>query len=180
MSHDCNFHSEEEKYKSLVFNSGNMNDADETEPDTEQLGNSNIFILGWLMPKDDPDEYSLTFSVPRDAKSGCRNAKVFVHLISDNSSTPNGKKFSIRLSSLFTRANEVITIDDLNIVTKNNIPVQNSPGSQQYNHYVLEFKLEDFIKAEDFALLSIARIPATNDFEGALAITSIEFRYLSY
>ena len=41
------------------------------------------------------------------------------------------------------------------------------------------YVLEDFIKAEDFALLSIARIPANDDFEGAVAITSVEFRYLS-
>ena len=131
------------------------------------------------MPKDDTDEYSLTFSVPKDAKRGCRNAKVFVHLISDNSSTPVGDRFSIRFSSLFTRANEVIDINDLNTVNRNDIPVQDSPGNNKYNHYVLEFRLEDLIRAEDFALLSIARIPATNDFEGPVAITSIEFRYLS-
>lgn len=56
MSYDCNFHNEEEQYKSLIFNSGSMNDADETEPDTEQLGGSRISILGWLMPKGDQDE----------------------------------------------------------------------------------------------------------------------------
>jgi hypothetical protein len=64
-------------------------------------------------------------------------------------------------------------------VNRENIPVQNSPGSQQYNHYVIEFILDDFIHAEDFALLSIARIPAFDDYAGAVAITSIEFRYLS-
>lgn len=179
MSYDCNFYSKEQ-YKSLIFNSGSMNDANETEPDTEQLGDSNISILGWLMPQGDEDEYSLTFSVPKDAKNGCRNIKVFVHLITDNSNTPNGNRFSIRLSLLFTKVNGVISIDDLNTVTRTNIPVQNSPGNFQYNHYVLEFRLDDFIRPEDFALLSIARIPAANDYEGAVAITSVEFRYLSY
>ena len=179
MSCDCNFYSKEQ-YRSLIFNSGSMNDAAETEPDTEQLGDSNIFILGWLMPKGDEEEYSLTFSVPKDARSGCRNAKVFIHLISDNSNTPDGNRFSIRLSSLFTKANGVISIDNLNTATRTNIPVQNSPGNLQYNHYVLEFRLDDFIRPEDFALLSIARIPAVNDFEGAVAITSVEFKYLSY
>lgn len=156
-----------------------MNDANTTGSDTEQLGDSGLFILGWLMPQGDTDEYSLTFSVPRDAKNGCRNAKVFVHLISDNSSTPTGNRFSIRFSSLFTKTNGVIDIDDLKTVNRNNILVQNSPDNQQYNHYALEFKLDDFIRAEDFALLSIARIPATNDFAGPIAITSIEFRYLA-
>ena len=179
MSYNCNFCEKEEQYKSLIFNSGSMNDADETAPDTEQLGNSRISILGWLMPQGDQDEYSLTFSVPKDAKEGCRNARVFVHLISDNSSTPKGKRFSIRLSSLFTKVNGVIDIDDLNTININNIPVQRSPGNRQYNHYVLEFRLKDFIKVEYFALLSIARIPANDDFEGAVAITSVEFRYLS-
>lgn len=179
MSCDCNCHHEEPKYKSLIFNAGNMNDANTTGPDTEQLGGSGIFILGWLMPQGDTDEYTLTFSVPKDAEKGCRNARVFVHLISDNSSTPMGNRFSIRFSSLFTRANGVIDIADLNTVNRTNIPVQNSPGNQQYNHYVLEFRLEDIIRPEDFALLSIARIPATNDFEGPVAITSVEFRYLS-
>lgn len=175
----CNFDCEKHEYKSLIFNSGNMNDADETEPDTEQLGGSDIFILGWQMPQGDTEEYSLTFSVPKDALNKCRNARVFVHLISDNSSTPTGSRFSIRLSSLFTKPNGVINIANLNTINRNNIPVQNSPGSQQYNHYVIEFKLEDLISAEDFALLSIARIPATNDFQGVVSITSVEFRYLS-
>ena len=133
MSNNGNSNHVESEYKSLIFNSGNMNDANTTGPDTEQLGGSGIFILGWLMPKGDNDEYSLTFSVPRDAIKGCKNAKVFVHLISDNSSTP-GKRFSIRLSSLFTRANGVIRIADLKTVNRNNIPIQNSPGKQQYNH----------------------------------------------
>ena len=65
MSYNCNFCEKEEQYKSLIFNSGSMNDADETAPDTEQLGNSRISILGWLMPQGDQDEYSLTFSVPK-------------------------------------------------------------------------------------------------------------------
>lgn len=177
MSKKCDFNYEEPQYKSLIFNAGNMNDADTTGPDTEQLGDSGLFILGWLMPVNDNDEYSLTFSVPKDAVRRCQNAKVFVHLISDNTNTP-GDRFSIRFSSLFTRANGVISIEDLNTVNRNNILVKDSPGSQQYNHYVLEFELEDIIKAEDFALLSIARIPATDDFQGPVAITSIEFRYL--
>lgn len=126
------------------------------------------------MPQGDNDEYSLTVSVPKDAVRGCQNAKVFVHLISDISSTPGN-----RFSSLFTRANGVIYIDDLNTVNRNNIPVKNSPGNQQYNHYVLEFKLEDIIRAEDFTLLSIARIPDNNDFQDPVAITSVEFRSLS-
>lgn len=176
---DCDFNHEGPQYKSLIFNAGNMNDADTTGPDTEQLGGSGIFILGWLMPQGDTDEYTLTFSVPLDAEIGRKNARVFVHLISDNSSTPTGNRFSIRLSSLFTRANGVIDIANLNTVNRNNILVQNSPGNQQYNHYVLEFRLDEVIRAEDFALLSIARIPATNDFAGPVAITSIEFRYLS-
>ena len=167
MSNNWDFKYEESQYKSLIFNAGNMNDADTTGPDTEQLGGSGLFILGWLMPQGDTD-----------AVRECQNAKVFVHLISDNSNTP-GNRFSIRFSSLFTRANGVITIDDLNTVNRNNIRVKNSPGNQQYNHYVLEFDLEEIIRAEDFALLSIARIPATNDFQGPVAITSIEFRYLS-
>ncbi|MCC3868906.1 hypothetical protein [Terrisporobacter mayombei] len=177
MSDNWDYNYEEPQYKSLIFNAGNINDANTTGPDTEQLGGSGLFILGWLIPVGDTDEYSLTFSVPKDAVRRCQNAKVFVHLISDNTNTP-GDRFSIRFSSLFTRANGVIDIDDLNTVNRNNIPVKNSPGSQQYNHYVLEFKLEDIIRAEDFALLSIARIPATNDFQGAVALTSIEFRYL--
>lgn len=53
MSYNCNFCEKEEQYKSLIFNSGSMNDADETAPDTEQLGNSRISILGWLMPQGD-------------------------------------------------------------------------------------------------------------------------------
>lgn len=178
MSNNCDFNYEEPQYRSLIFNAGNMNDADTTGPDTEQLGGSGLFILGWLMPEGDNDEYSLTFSVPKDAVRRCQDAKVFVHLISDNTNTP-GDRFSIRFSSLFTGANGVIGIDDLNTVNRNNIPVKNSPGNQQYNHYVLEFKLQDIIRAEDFALLSIARIPANNDFQGPVAITSVEFRYLS-
>jgi hypothetical protein len=175
--HDRNH--EELVFKSLIFNAGNMNDANTTGPDTEQLGESGIFILGWQMPQGDTDEYSLTFSVPKDARKRFPKAKIFVHLISDNSSIPVGTRFSIRLSSLFTRANEVISIADLRTVERIDIPVQNSPGNQQYNHYVIEFILDDFFSAEDFALLSIARIPAFDDYAGPVAITSIEFRYLS-
>ncbi|WP_313184676.1 hypothetical protein [Lacrimispora sp.] len=167
-------------YKSLIFNAGNMNDANTTGSDTEQLGGSGIFILGWLMPRGDTDEYSLTFSVPKDARKGYNKSRVFVHLISDNSSIPMGDRFSIRLSSLFAKANEAIDIDNLSTVNKENIRVKHSPGSQQYNHYVIEFFLDDFVHAEDFALLSIARIPAINDYAGAVAVTSIEFRYISY
>lgn len=166
------------KYKSLIFNAGNMNDANTTGSDTAQLGGSGIFILGWLMPQGDTDEYSLTFSVPKDARKGNHKSRVFVHLISDNSSIPMGDRFSISLSSLFTKANDVIDIANLSTVNRENILVQTSPGSQQYNHYVIEFFLDDFFHAEDFALLSIARIPAFNDYAGAIAITSIEFRYI--
>ncbi|WP_312430580.1 hypothetical protein [Lacrimispora sp.] len=166
------------KYKSLIFNAGNMIDAITSGSDTEQLGGSGIFILGWLMPQGDTDEYSLTFSVPKDARKGYHKSRVFVHLISDNLSIPMGDRFSIRLSSLFSKANEVIDIANLSTVNRENILVQTSPGSKQYNHYVIEFFLDDFIHAEDFALLSIARIPAFNDYAGSIAITSIEFRYI--
>lgn len=32
-----------------------MNDANTTGSDTEQLGDSGLFILGWLMPQGDTD-----------------------------------------------------------------------------------------------------------------------------
>ncbi|EGT3617237.1 hypothetical protein FHH43_13580 [Clostridium perfringens] len=158
-----------------------MNDAAETTPDTVPLGNANsaIRILGWLLPQGDTDEYSLTFSVPRDARNKGQRAKVFVHLLTDNSNTPVGNRFAIRLSSLFARANGVVNAANIRVNNSGNIPIQNSPGNFQYNHYVIEFDLDDIIKAEDFALLSVARIPVTNDFAGALLLTSIEFRYLS-
>lgn len=178
MSYGYDHNHEEPVFKSLIFNAGNINDANTTGSDTEQLGGSGIFILGWLLPQGDTDEYSLTFSVPKDARKRFPKAKIFVHLISDNSSIPIGTRFSIRFSSLFTRPNGVIRIADLRTVERNDIPVQNSPGNQQYNHYVLEFILDDFFP-EDFALLSVARIPAFDDFAGAVALTSIEFRYLS-
>lgn len=168
------------EFKSLIFNAGNINDAEETSPDTVPLGsaNSSIRILGWLLPQGDTNEYSLTFSVPRDAIRSSR-ARVFVHLLTDNSNTPTGNRFAIRLSSLFTRANGVVNIANLRTINRVNIPIQNSPGNFQYNHYVLEFELNNVIRAEDFALLSVARIPNNNDFSGALLLTSIEFRYLS-
>lgn len=168
------------EFKSLIFNAGTMNDAEETSPDTVPLGSadSSIRILGWLLPQGDTDEYSLTFSVPRDAIRSSR-AKVFVHLLTDNSNTPNGNRFAIRLSSLFTRANGVVNIANLRTIDKVNIPIQNSPGNFQYNHYVIEFELDNVIRAEDFALLSVARIASNNDYSGALLLTSIEFRYLS-
>ncbi|MDY4606639.1 hypothetical protein [Clostridium tertium] len=168
------------EFRSLIFNAGNINDAEETTPDTVPLGSadSSIRILGWLLPQGDTDEYSLTFSVPRDAIRSSR-AKVFVHLLTDNSNTPTGNRFAIRLSSLFTRVNGVVNIANLRTINRVNIPIQNSPGNFQYNHYVLEFELNNIIRAEDFALLSVARIPNNNDFAGALLLTSIEFRYLS-
>ncbi|GAA0815482.1 hypothetical protein [Clostridium tertium] len=179
MLNDYCFNNELE-FKSLIFNSGNINDAEETSPDTVPLGsaNSSIRILGWLLPQGDTNEYSLTFSVPRDAIRSSR-ARVFVHLLTDNSNTPTGNRFAIRLSSLFTRANGVVNIANLRTINRVNIPIQNSPGNFQYNHYVLEFELNNVIRAEDFALLSVARIASNNDYAGALLLTSIEFRYLS-
>lgn len=180
MYDDCYFNYELD-YKSLIFNAGSMNDAEETSPDTVPLGsaNSSIRILGWLLPQGDTDEYTLTFNVPRDAANSLRRAKVFIHLLTDNSNTPEGNRFAIRLSSLFTRANGVVNIADLKAINRRNIPIKNSPGNYQYNHYVLEFELKDVVRAEDFALLSVARIANNNDFAGALLLTSIEFRYLS-
>lgn len=172
---------ESEEFRSLVFNAGSINDGSESIPDSAPLGsaNSNLSILGWLLPQGDTDEYSLTFSVPRDASNEWQRAKVFVHLLTDNSNTPTGNRFAIRLSSLFTRANGVVNAANIMINNSGNIPIQNSPGNFQYNHYVLEFDLDDIIKAEDFALLSVARTAVTNDYAGALLLTSIEFRYLS-
>lgn len=179
MLNDYCFNNELE-FKSLIFNAGNINDAEETSPDTVPLGsaNSSIRILGWLLPQGDTNEYSLTFSVPRDAIRSSR-ARVFVHLLTDNSNTPTGNRFAIRLSSLFTRANGVVNIANLRTINRVNIPIQNSPGNFQYNHYVLEFELNNVIRAEDFVLLSVARIASNNDYAGALLLTSIEFRYLS-
>ena len=179
MLNDYCFNNELE-FKSLIFNAGNINDAEETSPDTVPLGsaNSSIRILGWLLPQGDTNEYSLTFSVPRDARRA-RRAKVFVHLLTDNSNTPIGNRFAIRLSSLFTRANGLVNIADLRTIDRVNIPIQNSLGNFQYNHYVLEFELNNVIRTEDFALLSVARIASNNDYAGALLLTSIEFRYLS-
>ena len=181
MSNNNCLEQESQEFKSLIFNAGSINDGTETIPDTVPLGSADasIRILGWLLPQGDTDEYSLTFSVPRDARNKYQKAKVFVHLLTDNSNTPVGNRFAIRLSSLFTRANGVVNA--ANIITNNsgNISIQNSPGNFQYNHYVLEFDLDDIIKAEDFALLSVARIAVNNDFAGALLLTSIEFRYLS-
>lgn len=179
MLNDYCFNNELE-FKSLIFNAGNINDAEETSPDTVPLGsaNSSIRILGWLLPQGDTNEYSLTFSVPRDAIRSSR-ARVFVHLLTDNSNTPTGNRFAIRLSSLFTRANGVVNIANLRTINRVNIPIQNSPGNFQYNHYVLEFELNNVIRAEDFALLSVARIASNNEYAGALLLTSIEFRYLS-
>lgn len=118
--------------------------------------------------------------MPKDARNKCQKAKVFVHLLTDNSNTPTGNMFAIRLSSLFARANGVVNAANIIVNNSGNIPIQNSPGNFQYNHYVLEFDLDDIIKAEDFALLSVARIAVNNDFAGALLLTSIEFRYLSH
>lgn len=180
MSNECCFNSDLE-YKSLIFNGGSINDADETEPDTVPLGSANsaLRILGWLLPQGDQDEYSLTFSVPRDAFSSSGKARVFVHLLTDNSKTPTGNRFAIRLSSLFTRINGVVNIANVRTINRRNIRVQNSPGNFQYNHYVIVFDLNDIVRPEDFALLSVARIANDNDFAGALLLTSIEFRYLS-
>lgn len=170
------------EFESLIFNAGTINDGTESIPDTVPFGsaNSNIRILGWLLPQGDTDEYSLTFSVPKDAVNKRQEAKVFVHLLTDNSNTPVGNRFAIRLSSLFTRANGVVNAANIVVNNSGNIPIQNSPGNFQYNHYVLEFDLDDIIRAEDFALLSVARIAVNNDFAGALLLTSIEFRYLSH
>lgn len=180
MLNDCCFE-HELKYKSLVFNGGSMNDADETIPDTVPLGsaNSKLRILGWLLPQGDTDEYSLTFNVPKDAVNKSGRAKVLVHLLTDNSNTPVGNRFAIRLSSLFTRVNGVVSIANLMTINKFNIPIQNSPGNFEYNHYVIEFELKNLVRPEDFALLSVARIASNNDYAGALLLTSIEFRYVS-
>jgi hypothetical protein len=181
MSNYCYEEEKIKEYKSLVFNGGSMNDGTETEPDTIPLGaaDSNIRILGWLLPQGDTDEYSLTFSVPKDAANRNQKAKVFVHLLTDNSNTPTGNRFAIRLSSLFARANGVVNIANINVYNSGNISIQNSPGNFQYNHYVLEFDLDDIIRAEDFALLSVARTSVINDYAGALLLSSIEFRYVS-
>lgn len=106
-----------------------MNDGTESIPDTAPLGsaNSSISILGWLLPQGDTDEYSLTFSVPRDARNKWQRARVFVHLLTDNSNTPTGNMFAIRLSSLFTRANGVVNAADIMVNNSGNIPIQNSP-----------------------------------------------------
>lgn len=180
MSNECYFNPELE-YKSLIFNGGTMNDANETEPDTVPLGSANsaLRILGWLIPRGDEDEYSLTFSVPKDAYNSTGKTKVFVHLLTDNSNTPTGNRFAIRLSSLFTRENGVVKIADLKTINRRNIRIKNSPGNFQYNHYVIEFELKDTVRAEDFALLSVARIASDNDYAGALLLTSIEFQYVS-
>ncbi|MDY2632821.1 MAG: hypothetical protein SOV85_15975 [Clostridium sp.] len=180
MYNDCCFEDELE-YKSLVFNGGSMNYAEETEPDTVPLGSANsaLRIMGWLLPQGDTEEYTLTFNVPKDAANSSRRTKVFVHLLTDNSNTPMGNRFAIRLSSLFARANGVVNIANLRTINKRNIPIKNSPGNFQYNHYVIEFELNDVVRAEDFALLSVARIASNNDYAGALLLTSIEFRYLS-
>ena len=68
MYNDCCFEDELE-YKSLVFNGGSMNDAEETELDTVPLGSANsaLRIMGWLLPQGDTEEYTLTFNVPKDA-----------------------------------------------------------------------------------------------------------------
>lgn len=90
-----------------------------------------------------PYKIKMNFPCQVDGRSSVPATVWFIFslkLISDNSNTPNGKRFSIRLSSLFTKVNGVISIDDLNTVTRTNIPVQNSPGNFQYNHYVLEFR----------------------------------------
>lgn len=181
MSNYCYSDPESREFKSLIFNAGSMNDGTESVPDTVPLGsaNSNIRILGWLLDQGDTDEYPLTFSVPKDARNRGQRAKVFVHLLTDNSNTPTGNRFAIRLSSLFTRANGVVNANNIMVNNSGNIPIQNSPGNFQYNHYVIEFDLSDIIRPEDFALLSVARIAVNNDFAGALLLTSIEFRYLS-
>ncbi|HAK42508.1 MAG TPA: hypothetical protein DCM59_07125 [Clostridium sp.] len=163
------------EFESLIFNTGTINDGTESG-----RADSSIRILGWLLPQGDTDEYSLTFSVPKDAVNKRQEAKVFVHLLTDNSNTPVGNRFAIRLSSLFTRANGVVNAANIVVNNSGNIPIQNSPGNFQYNHYVLEFDLDDIIRAEDFVLLSVARIVVNNDFAGALLLTSIEFRYLSH
>lgn len=180
MLNDC-FFEDEFGYKSLVFNAGTMNDGTESVPDTVPLGsaNSDLRILGWLIPQGDTDEYSLTFNVPKDAVNRNGRAKVLVHLLTDNSNTPVGNRFAIRLSSLFTKANGVVSIANLKTINRFNIPIQNSPGNFEYNHYVLEFELKNLVRAEDFALLSVARIASNNDYAGALLLTSIEFRYVS-
>ncbi|MDZ4994667.1 hypothetical protein GNF80_17190 [Clostridium perfringens] len=172
---------EQEEFRSLVFNAGSMNNGAQTIPNTVPIGNanSNIRILGWLIPQNNTTEFSLTFNVPRDARNEWQRAKVFVHLLTDNSNTPVGNTFAIRLSSLFARANGVVSASNIIVNNSGNIPIQNSPGNFQYNHYVLEFDLNDIIRAEDFALLSVSRIPVNNDFAGQLLLTSIEFRYLS-
>lgn len=181
MSDYCCSDRESREFKSLIFNAGTMNDGDESVPDTVPLGsaNSNIRILGWLLEQGDTDEYPVTFSVPRDACNRGQRAKVFVHLLTDNSNTPNGHKFAIRLSSLFTRANGVVNANNIMVNNSGIIPIQNSPGNFQYNHYVLEFDLSEIIRAEDFALLSVARIAVNDNYTGDLLLTSVEFRYLS-
>lgn len=184
MSDFCDRDREREResleFKSLVFNAGNINDGVEVDPDTVQLGaaDSGFRILGWLLDQGDTDEYSLYFNVPRDAFNKSRKTKVFVHLLTDNFGKP-GNRFAIRLSSLFTRANGVVNADNIQINNSGNIQVQNSGASFRYSHYVIEFCLDDIVRAEDFALLSVARVAIPGDFTGELLLTSIEFRYLS-
>ncbi len=150
MPNFCCSNQEPQEFKSLVFNAGSMNDGTETAPDTVPFGsaNSNIRIMGWLLDQGDTDEYPLTFSVPKDALDRGQKGKVFVHLLTDNSNTPTGNMFAIRLSSLFTRANAVVNAANIMVYNSGNIPIQNSPGNFQYNHYVLEFNLEDIIRIE--------------------------------
>ena len=149
---------DELEYESLVFNAGTMNDAEETEPDTVPLGSadSSLRILGWLLPQGDTEEYSLTFNVPNDIFIRNRRVRVFVHLLTDNSNTPTGDRFAIRPTTLFTRPNRGVNISNITPLYSNNIPIQNSPGNYQYNHYVLEFDLNNNIRPGDFAFLSIS------------------------
>ena len=182
MLNDCYLENELE-YKSLVFNAATINNETNIGPDTIPLGsaNSNLRILGWLLPQGDTEEYSLTFNVPNDAFVRNRRVRVFVHLLTDNSNTPTGDRFAIRLTTLFTRPNRVVNISNITPLYSNNIPIQNSPGNYQYNHYVLEFDLNNNIRPGDFAFLSISRltIPSSIDYVGALFLTSVEFRYTS-
>lgn len=124
MYNDCYFEDELE-YKSLIFNAGSINDAEETEPDTVPLGSANsaIRIMGWLLPQGDTEEYTLSFNVPKDAANSSRRSKVFVHLLTDNSNTPM-EIVCNRLSSLFARANGVVNIANLRTINKRNIRIQ--------------------------------------------------------
>lgn len=168
--------------KSLVFNAGSINTSDtvRVNPDRIPLGNdnSNLLLQGWLLSANDPTEYSVAFNVPKDAFNRAGRAKVMLHFLIDKSNTPDGDRFAIRLSSVFARPTGIVNINNVNTINKSNILVRNTPISYSYNHYLVEFDICDIINSDDFALLSVSRVPNNNDYAGSVFLTSIEFRYV--